>query len=93
MQPLLWYTTSLDITYLLYPLQLSLAVLILTQTIIYAQVPQHAPIHAPVYAPVHYQHTPPLYHYTYNVLDEYAGLNYGHLEDRDGYKTKGLSNF
>ena len=30
-----------------------------------------------------------VYSYTYGVKDDYAGLNFGHNEDRDGYKTQG----
>ena len=40
--------------------------------------------HAPVYADA-----PPVYNYAYNVVDSYAGLNFGQSEGRDGYATKG----
>ena len=49
----------------------------------------HAPVNAPAHAPIHHHYPPPYYHYTYNVLDDYAGLNYGHQEDQDGGKTIG----
>ena len=49
----------------------------------------HAPVNAPAHAPVYHHYAPPYYHYTYNVLDDYAGLNYGHQEDQDGGKTIG----
>ena len=51
--------------------------------------PAHKPLHAPAHAPVHHNYAPPYYHYTYNVLDDYAGLDYGHQENQDGGKTIG----
>ena len=69
-------------------MQLALHILLSILSITYAMGP-HAPAHAPVYAPSHVSYAPPYYHYTYNVLDEYAGLNYGHQEDRVGDKTIG----
>ncbi|CAB4056192.1 unnamed protein product [Lepeophtheirus salmonis] len=39
-------------------------------------------------APV-YPDTPPTYQYQYAVADDYAGLNFGANEGRDGYATSG----
>ena len=30
-----------------------------------------------------------MYNYGYGVKDDYAGLNFGHTEDRNGYNTQG----
>ncbi|XP_063602580.1 pro-resilin-like [Penaeus indicus] len=40
--------------------------------------------HEPVYPDV-----PPQYTYNYGVADGYSGVNLGHSESRDGYKTEG----
>jgi hypothetical protein len=31
---------------------------------------------------------PAVYSFTYGVQDDYAGLNFGHSENREGYNTK-----
>ncbi|XP_071750120.1 uncharacterized protein [Lepeophtheirus salmonis] len=62
-----------------------------------APAPYHpAPYHpAPAYkpAPYHpapsYKEDPAVYQYQYAVSDEYAGLNFGADEARDGYSTQG----
>nr|XP_040573930.1 cuticle protein 7-like [Lepeophtheirus salmonis] len=58
--------------------------------------PAPAPYHpAPAYkpAPYHpapsYKEDPTVYQYQYAVSDEYAGLNFGADEARDGYSTQG----
>ncbi|XP_040574201.1 uncharacterized protein [Lepeophtheirus salmonis] len=58
--------------------------------------PAPAPYHpAPAYkpAPYHpapsYKEDPAVYQYQYAVSDEYAGLNFGADEARDGYSTQG----
>ncbi|XP_045583972.2 cuticle protein 8-like [Procambarus clarkii] len=45
---------------------------------------QSAPYHQPAYPEV-----PPKYTYNYGVSDGYTGVNFGHSEVRDGYKTEG----
>ncbi|XP_027219319.2 larval cuticle protein A2B [Penaeus vannamei] len=53
-----------------------------------------APVYAPP-APAPYGHepvypdVPPQYTYNYGVADGYSGVNLGHSESRDGYKTEG----
>ncbi|XP_042217618.1 pro-resilin-like [Homarus americanus] len=56
---------------------------------IYSDPPQYHPpprYHAPVET---YPDVPPKYTYNYGVADGYSGANYGHSENRDGYKTEG----
>jgi Insect cuticle protein len=48
--------------------------------------PIHPPV--PVYGEPAYD-GPAVYSFTYGVQDDYAGLNFGHSENRDGYKTEG----
>ncbi|KAG7171377.1 cuticle protein 7-like [Homarus americanus] len=47
----------------------------------------------PVYGypapPPEYPEVPPKYTYNYGVADDYSGANFGHSENRDGYKTEG----
>ncbi|XP_040573937.1 uncharacterized protein [Lepeophtheirus salmonis] len=72
-------------------------------TVVIADHPAPAPYHpapapyhpAPAYkpAPYHpapsYKEDPAVYQYQYAVSDEYAGLNFGADEARDGYSTQG----
>ncbi|XP_040573776.1 uncharacterized protein [Lepeophtheirus salmonis] len=62
----------------------------------FAAHPAPAPYHpTPAYkpAPYHpapsYKEDPAVYQYQYGVSDEYAGLNFGADEARDGYSTQG----
>ena len=61
----------------------------------YAPAPVYAPAPTPAYAPRPaygepvYENGPAVYSFNYGVKDDYAGLNFGHNEDRDGYKTQG----
>ncbi|XP_037774837.1 pro-resilin-like [Penaeus monodon] len=54
--------------------------------------PPHAPNHPPP-RPYHsepdYPDVPPKYTYNYGVADGYSGVNLGHSEARDGYRTEG----
>ncbi|XP_063602847.1 cuticle protein 8-like [Penaeus indicus] len=56
----------------------------------HAPTPYHAP--EPAYH-AHYEPeypaVPPKYNYNYGVADSYSGVNLGHTESRDGYKTEG----
>ena len=59
---------------------------------IYKPAPVYAPAPAPVYAPKPVYEEPvgpAVYNFGYGVQDDYAGLNFGHTEGRDGYKTQG----
>ncbi|XP_047472533.1 pro-resilin-like isoform X2 [Penaeus chinensis] len=48
------------------------------------------PVHpSPSYRAPTYNDVPAQYNTQYAVNDEYSGNNYGHQEDRDGYKTQG----
>merc|ERR1712244_191528 len=50
----------------------------------------HAPAyHAPAYKEPAYADVPAKYRYEYAVADEYAGVNFGANEARDGYSTYG----
>ncbi|XP_069974148.1 cuticle protein 8-like [Penaeus vannamei] len=49
--------------------------------------PPPAPYHPPP-APYHPPPVPPKYAYNYGISDDY-GVNLGHSESRDGYKTEG----
>ncbi|XP_069974044.1 cuticle protein 8-like [Penaeus vannamei] len=52
----------------------------------------HAPepaYHAPKHYEPEYPDVPPKYNYNYGVADGYSGVNLGHSEARDGYKTEG----
>merc|ERR1719232_973544 len=50
----------------------------------------HAPAyHAPAYKEPAYADVPAKYQYEYAVADEYAGVNFGANEARDGYSTYG----
>ncbi|XP_069974152.1 cuticle protein 7-like [Penaeus vannamei] len=49
--------------------------------------PYHPP-HAPYHSEPHYPDVPPKYAYNYGISDDY-GVNLGHSESRDGYKTEG----
>ncbi|XP_042886055.1 uncharacterized protein LOC122262172 [Penaeus japonicus] len=50
----------------------------------------NAPAHpSPSYHAPTYNDVPAQYNAQYTVNDEYSGNNYGHQEDRDGYKTQG----
>merc|ERR1719150_3390696 len=69
----------------------------------YSHAVAHAPVHqsyshtpayhpAPAYKPAAYKPTydePAKYQYQYAVADEYAGVNFGQNESRDGYSTSG----
>ncbi|XP_047488990.1 pro-resilin-like [Penaeus chinensis] len=51
-----------------------------------------APYHPPPKAypaEPEYPDVPPKYNYNYGVADGYSGVNLGHTETRDGYKTEG----
>ena len=48
-----------------------------------APVPSYAPAPEPVYD------GPAVYNFGYAVKDDLAALNFGHTENRDGYKTQG----
>ena len=52
-----------------------------------APVPAYGAV-APAYGEPAYN-GPAVYSFDYGVRDEYAGLNFGHSENRDGYKTEG----
>ncbi|XP_027219318.2 larval cuticle protein A2B [Penaeus vannamei] len=58
----------------------------------HAPHPPPAPYHPPP-RPYHsepdYPDVPPKYTYNYGVADGYSGVNLGHSESRDGYKTEG----
>merc|ERR1712018_975141 len=49
----------------------------------------HAPKHTPSYHEPSYADVPAKYQYEYAVADEYAGVNFGANEARDGYSTYG----
>ncbi|XP_037805046.1 pro-resilin-like [Penaeus monodon] len=57
-----------------------------------APYPPPTPYHPPP-RPYHsepdYPDVPPKYTYNYGVADGYSGVNLGHSEARDGYKTEG----
>ncbi|XP_040582959.2 uncharacterized protein [Lepeophtheirus salmonis] len=53
-----------------------------------APAPYH-PAPAPYHAAPSYKEEPAVYQYQYGVSDEYAGLNFGADEARDGYSTQG----
>jgi len=54
----------------------------------YAPARLPAPIQAPVYGePV--IGGPAVYNFNYGVKDDYAGVNFGHTENRNGYNTQG----
>merc|ERR1712183_741828 len=55
------------------------------------QAPVYPPPPPPSYAaePQSYPDAKPQYTYNYGVADDYSGANYGHSENRDGYKTEG----
>ncbi|XP_037804811.1 pro-resilin-like [Penaeus monodon] len=53
--------------------------------------PPPAPYHPPppaYHSEPHYPDVPPKYTYNYGISDDY-GVNLGHSESRDGYKTEG----
>merc|ERR1712001_3931 len=56
-------------------------------------IADHAPVYRPVYHPAPAYKEPayaaPKYTFDYAVADDYAKLNYGHTEGRDGYATSG----
>jgi len=45
--------------------------------------------HAPSYKEPTYKEQPAAYSYGYDVQDDYAGVNFGQNEARDGYATNG----
>ncbi|XP_063602846.1 cuticle protein 19.8-like [Penaeus indicus] len=58
----------------------------------HAPAPYHAPepaYHAHAHYEPEYPAVPPKYNYNYGVADSYSGVNLGHTESRDGYKTEG----
>ena len=63
---------------------LSLAALTLAD---HAPAPSYAP--RPTYKEPKYENHPPAYEYSYTVQDDYAGVNFGQNEKRDGYVTSG----
>ena len=52
-----------------------------------APAPYHAP--RPAYQQPKYEDIPAAYEYAYAVADDYAGVNFGANEKRDGYATSG----
>ena len=60
-----------------------------------APAPAYKPAPAPAYKPApayhepEYHAVPAKYAYEYSVKDEYSATNFGHSEQRDGYKTSG----
>lgn len=63
---------------------LSLAALTLAD---HAPAPSYAP--RPTYKEPKYENHPAAYEYSYTVQDDYAGVNFGQNEKRDGYVTSG----
>ena len=55
---------------------------------VYKPAPSYKPVHKPSYHEPTYE-APPKYIYEYAVADEYAGVNFGQNEARDGYSTYG----
>ncbi|XP_037804833.1 larval cuticle protein A3A-like [Penaeus monodon] len=45
--------------------------------------------HAHTHYEPEYPDVPAKYNYNYGVVDSYSGVNLGHTESRDGYKTEG----
>merc|ERR1712018_137707 len=68
---------------------IALSVLLAMATADHAPRPAyHRP--APSYAPApSYKEAPAKYNYGYDVVDDYAGLNFGQSESRDGHATSG----
>ncbi|XP_047488720.1 larval cuticle protein A3A-like [Penaeus chinensis] len=59
---------------------------------VYAAPTYRAPepaYHPSPYKQPEYPTVPPKYNYNYGVADGYSGVNLGHSEARDGYKTEG----
>ena len=54
----------------------------------YAPAPAYKPVYKPTYKEPSYDE-PAKYNYEYAVADEYAGVNFGQNEARDGYSTYG----
>jgi len=54
-----------------------------------AAVAFSAPNSPPYSPPASYDDAAPAYQFDYAVKDEYAGLDFGHNENRDGYNTQG----
>ncbi len=53
-----------------------------------APAPSYAPAPRPAYGAEVYPDVPPRYNFEYSVSDSYSN-NFGHAENRDGYKTSG----
>ena len=54
-----------------------------------APAPAYKPAPAPYKAAPSYKEEPAQYQYSWNVQDDYAQLNYGQDEERNGYATSG----